>query len=103
MNEQQQKIHDELLKRANAEGKLVEAGWLSMFLMVIPPDASPTQISEMRKAFFAGAQHLFASLMAIMDGDHEPTEADMRAMSLISTELEAWRMEVSSVHKPGAG
>lgn len=104
MNEQQRRVHDELMKRFTADGLLIEAGWRSMLLLVVPKDAPATQVSEMRKAFFMGAQHLYAALMCIMDpGDEEPTDKDMEKMGLIHNELEAFRMEVTNVHTPGRG
>ena len=42
------------------------------------------------QAFFGGAQHLFGSIMSILDPGHEPTERDMRRMDLIAHELEAF-------------
>lgn len=103
MNEQQRRIHDELMKRFTAEGKLIEAGWQSMLLLVLPKDASAIQVKEMRNAFFMGAQHLYAALMCIMDADREPTANDLKKMELIHNELEAFRMEVTNVHTPGRG
>lgn len=103
MNEKIQKTIDEISKRLTDEGKLIEVGWAAMRLCVLPPDASPTQISEMRKVFFCGAQHLFASIMGILDPGAEPTDKDLDRMSLIHTELEAFRMEVTNIHTPGRG
>jgi hypothetical protein len=40
--------------------------------------------------YMAGAQHLFASLMAAMDPDRDPTPQDLRRMSLIDAELRSW-------------
>lgn len=37
--------------------------------MVIPKEAPQIQVLEMRVAFFAGAQHLFARIMAVSDSD----------------------------------
>jgi hypothetical protein len=92
-------LHDELAKRLTDEGKLIESGWAVMNALVLPPDASPTQRSEMRKAFFMGAQHLYASIMGIMEEDREPTDNDMKRMSLIHNELEAFRKEVTTTHR----
>lgn len=103
MNEQQRKIHDAVAKKLTDEGRLIEAGWQLMVFFTLPPDAPPLQVSEMRKAFFMGAQHLYAALNCIMDPGQEPTDADMNRMSLIHTELEAFRMEVTSEHAPGRG
>ena len=98
MNEKIQKTIDEISKRQTDEGRLIEVGWAAMRLCVLPPDASPTQISEMRKAFFCGAQHLYASIMGILEPGAEPTDKDLDRMSLIHHELEAFRKEVTSFH-----
>jgi hypothetical protein len=76
------------------DGKLIEAGWVALQMQAIPPSAPAVQIKEMRMAFMAGAQHLFASIVSIMDDDREPTDADMRRMDLISAELEAFGEEL---------
>lgn len=92
----------EFLRRFERElvdkGKLIEAGWVSLRLAAIPDDAEATQLSEMRMAFFAGAQHLFGSIMGILDDDREPTDADLRRMDLISTELEGFIRDFSKKH-----
>lgn len=80
-------IIDELLRQATDKGKLIELEWLSFVKAVMPPNASDVQISEMRKAFFAGAQHLFGSIMSILEPDAEPTEKDLERMTLIDIEL----------------
>ena len=79
----------ERLSRALTEqGLLIEAGWVGYRLAVISPDAPAIELEECKLAFFAGAQHLFSSIMTILDSDREPTADDMRRMSLISDELE---------------
>lgn len=80
------------------KGQLIEAGWVGMRLAAIAEDAGRAQLEEMRSAFFAGAQHLFASIMDIMDDDHEPTVADFRRMDLISAELDVFIREFSKKH-----
>lgn len=76
------------------KGLLVEAGWISFRIAVMPPNAPAVQIEEMRKAFFAGAQHLFSSIMTVLEPGEEPTESDFRRLSNIDAELkrfgEAW-------------
>lgn len=72
------------------KGKLIEAGWIAMRLMTIPAGASAIQLDEMRNAFMAGAQHLFGSIMTILDPEEEPTERDLHRMELIASELEAY-------------
>ena len=78
---------DELCKMLVDQGKLLEAGWKSYELTVLSPDAPTLQRHECRIAFFAGAQHLFGSIMGMLEPDAEPTEADLRRMSGINDEL----------------
>jgi hypothetical protein len=80
------------------KGKLIEAGWISLRLAAISPEAEAVQLNEMPMAFFAGAQHLFGSIMSIMDEDREPTDADMNRMSLISDELDTFIAEFQKKH-----
>ena len=53
-------------------------------------DAPEVQVREMRKAFFAGAQHLFASIATFLEEGTEPTDNDVRRMEMIHVELEAF-------------
>lgn len=69
-------------------GKIIEGGWVGFQLMVFPDGVSQIQQDEMRKAFFAGAAHLMASIMNVLDPEDEPTERDLRRMSLIHKELD---------------
>ncbi len=84
-------------------GKIIEAGWMGLRLAAIPLDAPAVQLEEMRGAFFAGAHHLFSSMMAIMDADAEPTEADLRRMSLINDELQSFYQMFQLKHLPTHG
>lgn len=93
-----QQLADELAKVASDKGKLIEVGWISALLYVVPKDAPETQVSEMHKAFFLGAQHLFSSIMSILEPGAEPTEKDLDRMTLIHNELEIFRKEVTSSH-----
>lgn len=89
---------NELLKRLTNEltdrGLLIEAGWVGYRIQVIHETAPEIQLTESRKAFFAGAQHLFASMMTALDPGSEPTDADMRRMDNINAELEAFVEEL---------
>jgi len=84
----------EYLRRLEREltdkGKLVEAGWVSLRIAAIDPTAGKVQLEEMRMAFFAGAQHLLASILDILEDDAEPTENDLRRLDLINNELKAF-------------
>lgn len=78
---------NEAIKALTDEGKIIQAGWVGMFLTVIPPSASHTQVTEMRKAFFLGAQHLFSTIINMLEPGEEATEKDEHRMTMIHNEL----------------
>lgn len=84
---------NELCKGLVDKGLLIQAGWVGLRLSAVHPDAPQNQLDEMRMAFFAGAQHLFASVMGILEPDAEPTETDLRRMSQINAELDTFLQE----------
>ena len=85
------------------QGKLIEAGWVSLRLTAIAHDAPAIQLQEMRMAFFAGAQHLLGSIMSILDPGDEPTDADLRRMDLINKELRGFIAKFAQDHIPTRG
>ena len=91
---------EKLTKDLTDKGLLIEAGFVALRHMAIAKDATDEQVDEMRSAFFAGAQHLFASIMAFLDPgpDDEPTEDDLRRMSLISDELDRFLADYKLRH-----
>jgi hypothetical protein len=91
--EQRDQIATAATKALMDEGRIIEAGWIGLKIMAVPEDAPQVQIDEMRSAFFAGAQHLFASIMTGLDPDAEPTEADMKRLDLIDAELKRFIAE----------
>jgi hypothetical protein len=93
---------ERLTRELADKGQLIEAGWVGLRLAAIPLDASPTQLEEMHKAYMAGAQHLWSSIMTMLDPGLEETEADMRKMSLIADELQAYADKLM-VDLPTAG
>ena len=87
---------DKVARDLTDQGRLIEAGWITLRALILPRTAPAVQIDEMRKAFFAGAQHLFASIVSILEPDADVTEADLRRMSLIHEELERFRAELEA-------
>jgi hypothetical protein len=81
---------ERLTKELADKGQVIESGWISLRLAAIPPDAPAPQLEEMHMAYMAGAQHLWASMMSVLDPGEEPTDADMRRMDLIAAELSAY-------------
>lgn len=81
------------------KGKVMRGGWEAFeyfFVGAVPAD----QREQQRKAFFLGAEHLFRTVMMVLDPGQEPTERDMQRMSAIHRELEEFKLELASVHKP---
>lgn len=89
---------NEITRRLADEGLLIEAGWVGLKLVSVPENASEIQISEMRNAFFAGAQHLWGSIMTVLDPGSEETEADLKRMDLIDQELKRFIADFKAKH-----
>ena|SRR6266436_3316080 len=96
-------VIDEVTKKLVDEGKIIEAGWVSLKMMTIPDGAPQVQLDVMRTAFFAGAQHLFGSMMSTLDEDAEPTEDDLERMSKISEELDQFLIQFKLKHFKAEG
>jgi len=86
-----------LTKILTDKGLLIEAGFAAFRHFVIAPGASHAQVLEMRAAYMSGAEHLFSSIMTIMDPGTEPTENDMRRMDMIHKEIETWRDHIKQM------
>ena len=85
------------------KGKLIEAGWISLRIACELEDAPKIQLEEMRNAFFAGAQHLFSSIMTILDPGADPTDKDLERMDLIDKELRAFINDFTIRNIPTGG
>lgn len=94
---------NEFAKAAVTKGLLIEAGWIGLKAMWLSDDAPAEQIDELRNAFFAGAQHLFGSIMGILDPGEGPTEADLDRLSLIQAELDAFIKDFELRNLPTQG
>lgn len=63
---------------------------------VMPADAPAVQVSEMRKAFYAGATALVGVLMRSLKSGVEPTDADLVMMDEIADELNQFQRRVAA-------
>ena len=90
MTEIKDKLTQDFTRKLLDDGKLIAAGWAMFRHHVMPKNAPPIQIEEMEKAFFAGAQHLWGSLMTGLEADKEPSDQDELRMELINAELDAF-------------
>ncbi|MBY0251897.1 MAG: hypothetical protein K2X54_11025 [Methylobacterium organophilum] len=93
----------EVTRKLTDEGKLIEAGWAGLAAMWLPADAPPQQVADLRKAFMAGAQHTWGSLMTMLEPGADPTTADMSRMDKIQAELDAFGAELARDHYPTKG
>lgn len=76
--------------------KWIAAGWAQYVERVLPANASSVQRSETRRAFYAGADVLFMSIMAGLDPEKEPTDADMARMAAIEAGLMEFAADVAA-------
>lgn len=61
--------------------------------------STPAQVADMKVAFFAGAQHVFGMMIAMVDEDaEEVTETDLGRMDKIHSELNRWLREFKHAH-----
>lgn len=88
-----QALIDKITAEWADKGKIVEGGWQA-FVAVSLKGAPPEQLREMRKAYYLGAQHLFASIMSFVEEGVEPTDKDMRRMTLVQDELKKFRISL---------
>lgn len=86
---------EQLSRELADEGKLIEAGWMAMRLAVVRHDAPAEQLEVMRYVFMAGAQHVWASIISILDPGVMETPNDLRRLDLIDAELSAFAKELA--------
>ena len=93
MTEEQRKrkeLHDQILKDWAQKGMVIRGGWEGL-KFIVGKNWGATQESEMQKAFYTGAQHVFSSIMGLMGQDaEEPSEREMKVLSDIDAELKAY-------------
>lgn len=89
-------LHDAIARGLVDRGLLIAAGFAGLATTPLCADKTPAQLEDLKVAYMSGAQHLWASIMAIMDHGLEPTDADMRRMGLISDEMEAWSKRLAA-------
>lgn len=96
--------HLERLSRELVDkGKLIEAGWIGLSLAALPLDTPAVRLEDMRSAFFAGANHLFSSIMTVLEPGAEPSDKDLQRMDLIAAELQAFIQAYELRHFPAKG
>lgn len=86
---------DRVAKELADKGQIVAGGWAAYVLLSLQ-GCSELQKTEMRKAYFFGAQHVFASMFQMLDPDSESTAGDERRLELIMLELNKFVEEMKA-------
>jgi hypothetical protein len=76
--------------------ELIGHAWLSYREKVLGKDANEIQLTECRRAFYAGAWGLFTTVLAIMEPGPEATEGDVATMEGIEGELQRFVAAVAA-------
>jgi hypothetical protein len=90
---------DELTRGLMDKGLIIAAGWIAYRHA---KDAGCNQLDDVRVAYFAGAQHLWASIMTGLEEGEEATPGDVKRMDLIGDELEAFAAELAAMVRRGS-
>ncbi len=93
----------ELTRKLTDDGLLIEAGWVSLRKVWLSEDTPAHQVSDLRKAYMAGAQHTWGSILTMLDPGDDPTTADLSRMEKIQAELDAFGAELARDHYPAKG
>lgn len=68
--------------------KLMAEQWDQFSRSVLPKDAPLTQRTEMRRAFYAGAQAILFRVIDAFAPETDPTEEDLQVMQDVHDELQ---------------
>lgn len=80
------------------DGRLIEAGWVSLMLRGAPGDIKDHQLELVRYAFFRGARHMMA-LMERVENDNVSDEVLSRLTDDLRKEFLAFTAEVNAQHR----
>lgn len=69
---------------------LIGLGWEEYRTRVMPPNASRTQVEETRNGFYAGAFHLFTSIIGNLSDGPNASEADEQMLRDIDSEFKTF-------------
>lgn len=92
---------ERLTKELTDKGLIIEGGWMGLVIHMGLENAPKAQLDNMRKAFYAGALHLFSSIMTILEPGAEPTEKDLKRLDLMDAELRKFALSIAMTGKGG--
>lgn len=96
---------DGVTRAAADGGSLIELGWAAhCAVFPISVQCQPMMMQQLKTAYYAGAQHLYASIMgAALDPGRDETDGDLRRMAEIDAELNRWAAQMGETFKPAKG
>lgn len=69
------------------ERRTIASEWAE-YSRIIPISAGPTQFTETKRAFYAGALALMGCVLTGLSSDAEPTEDDLKYMDSLQREID---------------
>jgi hypothetical protein len=72
------------------DSKLLESAWEDFRAHVIHPKASELQLTEMRRAFYAGAGCLLVTLLSTVSPGDDVQQSDLDRLKSVNDELVAF-------------
>ncbi len=78
-----------------AKVKLIEIGWRQYAERILPANAPRVQVWECRRAFYAGAAHLFHELTERVGPDSTSEDAGVEMMQGVADEIERFMSDVN--------
>jgi hypothetical protein len=73
------------------ERKQLLVGGFAAYCMNHGVKPGDQRIPAMFDVYMSGAEHLWSSILVLLDEDNEPTDEDVRRMDVIANEIDEWR------------
>lgn len=73
-----------------AKLKLLDIGWRQYAERILPANAPRVQVWECRRAYYAGAAHLFTELTERIGPDSTSEDAGLALLTSVSDEIDAF-------------
>jgi hypothetical protein len=81
-------LSEELTRIVADKGRLMGVGYMTFAAMFVDENTPAKTRRRMEVAFLMGAQHVWASIMNMLDEGAEPTDADLRRMDMLGREMD---------------
>lgn len=75
------------------DGKLI-AGGFAAYCMAMEISVDDPMLPRLQHAYMTAAEHLWQSVMSVMDPGPKETAADLKRFDLIHAEITAWRTQL---------